>query len=146
MPKNALFFDFWTPFFSGRKTDFSGILLKFLHRKIFSGLVPPKTTHLKIPSLLKSDATLRVESHFKFGVLNRFGSGGDQTCYFFRQKFSEIAKFFFRAFGPKIQGVQKGKKRSFFGITNVKNFEFGIQFFFLKKFSTHQCNRKGTLH
>ena len=35
---------------------------------------------------------------------------------------------FFRPSGPKIRGgVQKSKKRSFFGIKNVKNFESGNQ-------------------
>ena len=29
--------------------------------------------YLKIPSFLKSDATLREQSHFKFGEINRFG-------------------------------------------------------------------------
>ena len=46
------------PYFraGGPKKNF-GISLKFLHRKIFSGS-PPISVHLKIPSFLKSDATL----------------------------------------------------------------------------------------
>ena len=38
-----------------------------------------------------------------------------------------------RASGPKIRGVQKSKKRSFFGIKNVKNFETRHQIFFSQK-------------
>ena len=137
MPKNDLFFSiFRPPLFSGRRPDFFGISLKFLHRKKFSGRVPPKTAYLKIPSFLKSDATLRVASHFKNeGIYRSIEIGGAKPDFFFLwKKLVKCRKN--RASGPKIRGVQKSKKRSFFGIKNVKNFESDIQFFFLKKIST----------
>ena len=57
--KRPFFPIFGPPYFRvGGPIFFSGISLIFLHRKNFSGRVPPKTVHLKIPSFLKSDATL----------------------------------------------------------------------------------------
>ena len=40
----------------------------------------------------------------------------------------------FRAFGPKIRGVQKLPKISFFGLKNVKILESGFQKFLAQKF------------
>ena len=58
MPKNDLFFDFWTPLIFGPEARFFfGISLKFLHQFFFQ-VGSPQTVHLKIPSFLKSDATL----------------------------------------------------------------------------------------
>ena len=58
MPKNNLFSIFGPPLFSGRRPEKKiGISLKLLHRKIFQ-VGSPQTVHLKIPSFLKSDATL----------------------------------------------------------------------------------------
>ena len=47
---------------------------------------------------------------------------------------------------PENRTVQQLPKRSFFGFKNVKNFKSGIQFFFLKNFSSHQRGQKCTLH
>ena len=89
---------------------------------------------------------VREQSHFKFGEINRLGSGGGTkpVNFFFGKNFSEIAKKFFRAFGPKIRGGSKNrKKRSFFGIKNVKNFESGIYSFFSQKFFNPPMRSKG---
>ena len=79
--------------------------------------------------------------------------GGGTRLYFFVQKVQKVqknyknAEFIFSGLRPKNKvGPKIEKKKSFFGIKNVKNFESGIQFFFLKKMSTHQYSRKGTLH
>ena len=58
--KRPFFSIFGPPCF--RPGGFFGITLNYLHRKIFSGLPPPISTHLKIPSLLKSDATFTANA------------------------------------------------------------------------------------
>ena len=90
----------------------------------------------------------RVDSQIQILSLSALVSEGDQ-CRFFNliAKKNKKSPFFFS--GPsarKSRGSKNREKKSFFGLKNVKNFESGIQFFFLKIISTHQCGRKGTLH
>ena len=66
--QKTTFFRFLDPpcFRSGGPKKKFGISLKFLHRKKFQ-VPPPQTVHLKIPSFLKSDATLIRRTRRLFG-------------------------------------------------------------------------------
>ena len=65
------------------------------------------------------------KSHFKFGEINRLGSGGGEPNLLFIY----LAKKN-RAFGPKIRGVKKVKVKVVFCIKNVKKFESSITILF----------------
>ena len=72
------------------------------------------------------------------------GWGSPPMHYFFFQKKKVPKKNFGgqkknRACGPKISGIQKSPKRSFFGLKNVKIFESNIHFFFVGK-KNHPIN------
>jgi len=58
----------------------------------------------------------------------------------------KMPKKYFRVFGPKIGGVQKLPKTSFFGLKISKNFESDIQFVFSHFFSFHHEAEKELLH
>ena len=78
----------------------------------------PSKSNLECPGT-HADLRVREESHFKFGEINRLGSGGgDQTCYFFLAKnlVKSPKKSYLR---PENKGGPKIEKRSFFGIQNV---------------------------
>ena len=47
------------------------------------------------------------------------------------KKWKKNGPFFFRSYGPKIRGIQKSKKKSFFG-KKMENFGIRKTFFFLK--------------
>ena len=124
MPKNDPFFDFGTPLVFGPEVRFFFFFF-FQHFGIFFAL--------------------REQSHFKNERIYRsIEMGGGPNLKILRcKKNSEMPNFFFRASGPKIRGVQKSKKRSFFGIKNVKNFESGIHIFFSQKFFNPSMRPKG---
>ena len=92
----------------------------------------------------QSHTQVRVQSHFKNeGNSNVHRNGGGQTCYFFMvaKKIVKCRKKN-RAYGPKIRGVQKSKKRSFFGIQNVKISNPASKNFFSKNFQPTNAAEK----
>ena len=95
--KRPFFFDFWIFLMFGLEARKKiGISISIFAPEKVSGRVPPKTVHLKIPSFLKSDATLRVASHFKNEGIYRFGPPLFRwTCEFFNFFHFFLRKFIF---------------------------------------------------
>ena len=74
--------------------------------------------------------------------VDRFRGGPNLIIIFGVKILVKCRKKFSGPLARKSGGSKNRKKRSFFGIKNVKNFKSGIQFFFLKKFQPANAAEK----